>query len=83
MCDIGSTSFRVCYNPTIHQGYVCYYYTESNISEFTITVRYTKTSSNNRSLSTLSKGPNEESVDKVDKVDEPTETIEEKEETER
>ena len=83
MCDIGSTSFGVCYNPTIHQGYVCYYYTESNISEFTITVRYTKTSSNNRSLSTLSKGPNEESVDKVDKVDEPTETIEEKEETER
>ena len=90
LCDIGSTSFRVCYNPTIHQGYVCYYYTEGNISEFTITVRYTKTSSN-RSLSKgatdslkadLSevKDEGEESVDKVDKVDEPTETIEEKEE---
>ncbi len=48
-----------------------------------ITLKYTKTSSNNRSLSALSKGPSEESVDKVDKVDkvdEPTETIQEKEE---
>lgn len=40
--SIENSGFRVCANPQVHPGYMCYHFTDSSVTEFTVTVQYTK-----------------------------------------